>query len=51
MRPLAAALLLLAAAPCPAAAADRFRSDDLAGAVAEASRKDVPIFVEVWVPW
>jgi len=49
VRPLAAALLLAAASP--AAGADRFRSDDLAGAVAEAQQRNVPIFVEVWVPW
>jgi hypothetical protein len=50
VRPLAAALLLAAAAPA-AAGGDRFRSDDLAGAVAEARQRNVPIFVEVWVPW
>jgi hypothetical protein len=49
VRPLSAALLLALAAP--AAAADRFLSDDFAGAVAQAKERNVPIFVEVWVPW
>jgi hypothetical protein len=46
-----ATALLLAAAASSAAAADRFRTDDFAGAVEEARRKDLPIFVEVWAPW
>ena len=49
----AAPALIAAPAPAAPAAHERlpFVADDYPGARAEANRRGLPLFVEVWAPW
>ncbi len=48
---LAATALLLAGGTAPAAPRLPFIEDDWPRALAEAKRRDLPLFVEAWAPW
>lgn len=48
---LAVALLLAAPAGLARAAGLPFIEDDWPRALAEARRRDVPVFVDAWAPW
>jgi hypothetical protein len=51
MKKLALILLLVAAAPAFAKEVLPFIENDYAKALAEAKKRNVPIFVDAWAPW